>query len=101
MSSVVHVPAQEFPQIREIVTTYVGTRRGDKGCDAKAVGVGAETIRQWAAALADGDMDNDKIPRKTGRMTRDDVSDAHPRATRSSECEVSSPCAHQKRVPNK
>lgn len=77
MSSAVHIPAQEFTpdQMREIVTEYVTTPHGHKAQFAESVGVTQDKILTWRAAMADGDIDNGKIPRKTGRMTRDDVAE--------------------------
>lgn len=60
---------------REIVLTYIRCPYGTKGQYAESVGVSADTIRDWMAALADGDLESGQAPRKTGKMTKDDVAE--------------------------
>lgn len=48
---------------------------GMKGKFLSMFGVTRWRLDQWRAGLADGDLDNDIIPRQVGRMTCDDIRD--------------------------
>lgn len=69
------VKSYDLSQRREIALTYAQTPYGSKSQYAKSVGVCPSTIKDWIAALADGDLESGLIPRKTGKMTRDHVAE--------------------------
>lgn len=77
MSTKVHYSASRFTpeQRREIALKYAGLPWGQKGPFAQRLGISGDTLRSWVAACADGDLDNGLIPRKTGKMTTDDVAE--------------------------
>ena len=62
-------------QRREIALGYIQCPHGAKQDYAASMGVRAGTVRQWVAALADGDLETGLLPRKTGRMTGEDVAE--------------------------
>lgn len=69
-------PGDVSPQRRrEIVLEYTAAPHGSKGKVAQRYGLNAGVIVRWRSALADGDLDRGKFPRKTGSMTRDDVAE--------------------------
>lgn len=60
---------------REHVLAYVSRPFGTKGAYLLEHGLTQKQVYAWKAAVADGDLDGQKIPRQTGRMTRDDVAE--------------------------
>ena len=81
MSMEVHVVASSFTpaQQREIALCYVKLGRGEKTPYAESLGLQPHVIRKWISALADGDLDNERFPRKTGSMTKRDISEVERR----------------------
>lgn len=77
MSMEVRVVSSSFTpeQRREIALRYVKLRRGEKTSYAESLGLHPAVIRRWISALADGDLDNERFPRKTGSMTQRDISE--------------------------
>ena len=77
MSMEVRVVSSSFSpeQRREIALRYVKLRRGEKTPYAESLGLHPTVIRRWISALADGDLDNERFPRKTGSMTQRDISE--------------------------
>lgn len=63
------IPAQQ----REIALCYASLPRGSKAAYARSLELSAYTIRKWISALADGDLDTGRFPRKTGAMTNKDI----------------------------
>lgn len=77
MSSQVQLVEPSFTpeQQREIALHYAGLKKGQKAGYAKSLGLSTYRIRSWIAALADGDLDTGRFPRKTGTMTDRDVAE--------------------------
>lgn len=77
MSMEVRVVSSSFTpaQQREIALRYVNLGRGEKTPYAESLGLRPTVIRKWISALADGDLDNERFPRKTGSMTKRDISE--------------------------
>ena len=59
----------------ELVMAYTKAPYGTKKAVAAAACVNPEWIRNWCAALADGDLASGRIPRHTGTMTTRDVAE--------------------------
>lgn len=54
---------------------YVECRYGTKAAFLQEHGIAEWQMRRWVAALADGDLDGNVIPRQTGEMTREDAAE--------------------------
>lgn len=70
-------PRPEFTaqQKREHVLAYVSSAWGTKALYLREHGLTQEQVYAWKAGMADGDLDNNVIPRHTGKMTREDVAE--------------------------
>lgn len=75
MTAVYVEPDYDASQRREIALMYSSLGRGEKGAYAKKVGVPTHRIRRWISALADGDLDGERFPRKLGTMTTKDTAE--------------------------
>ena len=77
MSVQIHLVTESFTpeQRREIAVHYAGLKRGEKSAYAASLGLRPHQIRRWISALADGDLDNERFPRKTGAMTTRDIAE--------------------------
>ena len=77
MSVQIHLVTESFTpeQRREIAVHYAGLKRGEKSAYAASLGLKPHQIRRWISALADGDLDNERFPRKTGAMTTRDIAE--------------------------
>lgn len=75
MPTTTHIKARVFTrqQQREIALKYASLKHGQKGPYIASLGVSRFQIRDWISALADGDLDNGRFPRKTGTMTNRDI----------------------------
>lgn len=60
---------------REHVLAYLACPWGGKAAYLVEHGITKNQLYAWKAAVADGDLDGNRIPRKTGQMTRDDVAE--------------------------
>lgn len=60
---------------REHVLAYVSAPWGTKAAYLSEHAITKDQLYAWKAAVADGDLDADKIPRQTGTMTSDDVAE--------------------------
>lgn len=60
---------------REHVMAYVSCPFGTKAAYLAEHGITQRRLYAWKSAVTDGDLDANKIPRQTGRMTRDDVAE--------------------------
>lgn len=71
------IPSKEFSteDRRRLVLEYLEQPHGLKAAFLEANQVGHDQFRRWRAALADGDLDTDQVPRKTGMMTRRDAAE--------------------------
>lgn len=58
---------------RQHVITYNSLKHGKKKYYLKQHGISATSFQRWRRAMADGSLERDIIPRKTGTMTTDDV----------------------------
>lgn len=58
---------------RVLVLGYALSDFGSKQSFLRRFGIDRRTLMDWTAAMTDGDLDNDKIPRKVGTMTHHDV----------------------------
>lgn len=54
---------------------YVESRYGTKRAFLEEHKIAEWQMRRWVAALADGDLDGNVIPRQTGEMTREDAAE--------------------------
>lgn len=77
MSVQIHLVTESFTpeQRRDIAVHYAGLKRGEKSAYAASLGLRPHQIRRWISALADGDLDNERFPRKTGAMTTRDIAE--------------------------
>lgn len=77
MSVQIHLVTESFTpeQRRDIAVHYAGLKRGEKSAYAASLGLKPHQIRRWISALADGDLDNERFPRKTGAMTTRDIAE--------------------------
>ena len=77
MSVKIHLVTESFTpeQRRDIAVHYAGLKRGEKSAYAASLGLRPHQIRRWISALADGDLDNERFPRKTGAMTTRDIAE--------------------------
>ncbi|NVC25457.1 hypothetical protein E7Z53_18750 [Kocuria salina] len=66
------IPSRQFSieERRRLVLEYLELPHGSKAGFLEAHQVGKNQFRRWREALADGDLDGDRLPRKTGWMTR-------------------------------
>lgn len=71
------IPSKQFSaeDRRRLVLEYLEQPHGLKAAFLGANQVGHDQFRRWRAALADGDLDTDQVPRKTGVMTRRDAAE--------------------------
>ena len=60
---------------RRLALAYVESRHGTKGAFLEEHKIADWQMRRWVAALADGDLDGNVIPRQTGEMTREDAAE--------------------------
>lgn len=60
---------------REHVLAYVTRPWGMKTAYLDEHGITSDQMKRWRATVADGDLDGNRIPRQTGTMTRDDVTE--------------------------
>lgn len=58
---------------RALVIGYKVTGNGRKEAFLQRYGIGRQAIASWQVAMADGDLDNDLVPRKIGAMTNEDL----------------------------
>lgn len=64
-------PAQQ----KEHVLAYIACQRGTKAQYLEEHQITRRQITRWKAAVADGDLDSNLIPRQTGKMTSKDVAE--------------------------
>lgn len=57
------------------MVAYVECKRGTKEAYLREHGISRSEMDRWHAAMADGDLENDVVPRLVGRMTREDVAE--------------------------
>ena len=71
------IPSRQFSieDRRRLVLEYLEQPHGSKAAFLRDRQIGADQFRRWRAALADGDLDTDQVPRKTGVMTRRDAAE--------------------------
>lgn len=71
------VPSRErsVEERRRLALEYVECRYGTKAAFLQAHRIAEWQMRRWVAALADGDLDGNVIPRQTGEMTREDAAE--------------------------
>jgi len=60
---------------RDLVLGYQVINTGSKVAFLDRFGISYAQIQKWKAALADGDLDNNLVPRKIGSMTTDEVNE--------------------------
>lgn len=58
---------------RAHVLAYVQTPYGHKSHYLEAHSIGADAMKRWKSALADGDLAGGRVPRHTGEVTNRDV----------------------------
>jgi transposase-like protein len=64
-------PAQK----QDHVLAYLACRQGTKRQYLDAHGISQKQMYKWKAAVADGDLDANLIPRQTGKMTSREVAE--------------------------
>lgn len=71
------VPSRErtVEEKRRLALAYIESRHGTKGAFLEENRIADWQMRRWVAALADGDLDGDVVPRQTGEMTREDAAE--------------------------
>lgn len=71
------IPSRQFPadERRRLVLEYMEQPHGSKAAFLEARQVGPDQFRRWRLAMADGNLDTDQVPRKTGSMTRRDTAE--------------------------
>lgn len=71
------VPSRErsLEERRRLALEYVECRHGTKAAFLLNHRIAEWQMRRWVAALADGDLDGNVIPRQTGEMTREDAAE--------------------------
>ncbi|WP_154829405.1 hypothetical protein [Dietzia kunjamensis] len=71
------VPSRErsVEERRRLALEYVECRHGSKREFLEERKIAEWQMRRWVAALADGDLDGNVIPRQTGEMTREDAAE--------------------------
>jgi transposase-like protein len=71
------IPSRQFSaeDRRRLVLEYFVQPHGSKAAFLRDRQIGKDQFRRWRVALADGDLDTDQVPRKTGVMTRRDAAE--------------------------
>jgi transposase-like protein len=71
------IPSRQFSaeDRRRLVLEYFEQPHGSKATFLRERQIGKDQFRRWRTALADGDLDTDQVPRKTGVMTRRDAAE--------------------------
>lgn len=71
------IPSRQFStdERRRFVLEYMEQPHGSKSAFLETRQVSLNRLRRWQRAMADGDLDTDRIPRKTGSMTRRDTAE--------------------------
>lgn len=75
MTVTVETRSFTMEQKREHVLAYLECKQGFKAAYLAEHELTRNRVRRWQAAMADGDLGQELIPRQTGRMSTDDVAE--------------------------